>query len=111
MGIKVKIDEGRFVKRFTARFEPLLAHEVKRLCDPYVPFDRGALKGSARTVGGSVWYSTPYARRKYYEHKGDWEVAEGRLTLATAMSVLLGLEAATRLVVIEIGRASCRERV
>ena len=71
MGIKVKIDEGRFVKRFTARFEPLLAHEVKRLCDPYVPFDRGDLKGSARTVGGSVWYSTPYARRQYYEHRGD----------------------------------------
>ncbi|EEU03783.1 hypothetical protein GCWU000322_00083 [Eubacterium saphenum ATCC 49989] len=71
MGIKVKIDEGRFTRRFTARFEPLLAHEVKRLCDPYVPFDRGDLKGSARTVGSSVWYSTPYARRQYYEHKGD----------------------------------------
>lgn len=70
MSIKVKIDEDRFAKRFTARFEPLLAHEVKRLSDPYVPMDTGVLKNSARTVGGSVWYSTPYARRQYYEHKG-----------------------------------------
>lgn len=70
MGIRVKIDKDKFAKKFATKFEPLLAHEVKRLCDPYVPFDRGDLKGSARTVGGSVWYKTPYARRQYYEHKG-----------------------------------------
>lgn len=70
MGVKVTIDEDKFAKRFAQRYEPMLAHQVARLCDPYVPFDTGVLKNSARTVGGSVWYSTPYARRQYYEHKG-----------------------------------------
>ena len=71
MGIRVTIDESRFAKRFAQKYEPLLAHQVARLCDPYVPFDTGVLKNSARVVGGSVMYSTPYTRRQYYEHKGD----------------------------------------
>lgn len=71
MGITVKIDKDSFAKKFATKFEPLMAHEVKRLCDPYVPLDTSTLKNSARTVGGSVWYKTPYARRQYYEHRGD----------------------------------------
>ena len=71
MSVQVKIDKDRFAKRFTGYFEPLLAEQVARLCDPYVPLDNSPLKNSARVVGSSVMYSTPYARRQYYEHKGD----------------------------------------
>lgn len=45
--------------------------EVLRLCTPYVPWDRGALNASgmsSTSIGsGEVRYSTPYARRWYYE--------------------------------------------
>ena len=45
--------------------------EVLRLCTPYVPWDRGILNASGTSstfVGsGEVRYSTPYARRWYYE--------------------------------------------
>lgn len=49
--------------------------EVIRLSDPKVPFDTGALKQSAitHTVIGSgiVRYVTPYARRQYFENRGN----------------------------------------
>lgn len=49
--------------------------EVLRLTDPYVPFLDGGLKSSgirATTLGsGRVRYNTPYARRQYYENKGN----------------------------------------
>lgn len=43
------------------------------LCEPYVPFDTGALKESPKTCSspGTVVYGVPYARRQYYENKGD----------------------------------------
>ena len=48
---------------------------VIRLCEPYVPFDTGALKASPYTCsppgGGKVVYGVPYARKQYYENKGD----------------------------------------
>lgn len=49
--------------------------ETLRLTDPYVPFLDGGLTGSgtrSTTLGsGKVKYSTPYARRQYYENKGN----------------------------------------
>ena len=43
---------------------------VIRECFPYVPFDEGALAGSANTAteigSGEVVYDTPYARYLYY---------------------------------------------
>lgn len=43
---------------------------VLRYCDPKVPFDTGALKGSAITASavgdGLIVYATPYARYLYY---------------------------------------------
>ena len=71
--IKCRINVEKFSKRLKQKYEPMLAAQVARLCNPYVPFDTGALKNSARVVGSSVWYPTPYARRQYYEHKGDGE--------------------------------------
>lgn len=45
-----------------------LSSELMRLSDPYVPFDRGALKNSAKidTDGKGIIYDTPYARYHYY---------------------------------------------
>ena len=62
------IETGGKVQKF-------IDSEVLRLTDPYVPKDVGTLKGSGTTstrIGsGDVKYSTPYARRQYYEHKGN----------------------------------------
>ncbi len=49
----------------------LFAHEVRRLSDPYVPKRTGILKNTAIETKTSIIYNTPYARRQYYEHKGD----------------------------------------
>lgn len=44
--------------------------EVLRLCDPYIPFDSGVLKGSgviSTVIGnGEVIWNTPYAKYQYY---------------------------------------------
>ena len=51
--------------------QQFFTHEVRRLSDPYVPFLTGNLKDSATESATSITYNTPYARRQYYEHKGD----------------------------------------
>ena len=47
-----------------------LAQEVRRRCDKYVPYDTGALKGSAAISanGCRITYSMPYAARQFYEN-------------------------------------------
>lgn len=56
------------------RVQKTVDSEVLRYCDPYVPFDTGALKTSGITAtvigSGEVVYNTPYARRQYYENSG-----------------------------------------
>lgn len=51
--------------------QKLVDSEVLRLCDPLIPFRTGTLKrsGTVATVIGSgeVKYSTPYARKQYYD--------------------------------------------
>ena len=49
----------------------VFTHEVRRLSDPYVPKRSGKLKDTAVETKTSITYNTPYARRQYYEHKGD----------------------------------------
>lgn len=50
------------------RAQVYLASEVKRLSDPYVPFQSGVLKNTAVVVpdGSAVVYNTPYAHYQYY---------------------------------------------
>lgn len=49
--------------------------DILRLTEPYVPFDTGMLKDSGITAtdigSGVIVYDTPYARRQYYENKGN----------------------------------------
>ena len=57
------------------RVQKYIDQAVIDLCEPYVPFDTGALKESPRTCSppgeGRVVYGVPYARRQYFENKGD----------------------------------------
>ena len=59
-----------------SKVQKFVDSEVIRRMDPYTPFDRGNLKGAAiknHTVIGSglIKQKAKYARRQYYEHKGD----------------------------------------
>lgn len=45
--------------------------EVKRLSDPYVPFDSGPLKNTVRVGNGQITYTQVYAQRQWHEHKGN----------------------------------------
>ncbi|WP_346904897.1 minor capsid protein [Faecalicatena contorta] len=51
--------------------QKFFTHEVRRLSDPYVPFRNGPLKNTAAEQVNKITYGQPYARRQYYEHKGD----------------------------------------
>lgn len=51
--------------------QKFFTHEVRRLSDPYVPFRSGVLKNTAVEQTDKIIYGQPYARRQYYEHKGD----------------------------------------
>ncbi|MDR1801891.1 MAG: minor capsid protein [Lachnospiraceae bacterium] len=50
--------------------QKFLANEVKKACDPYVPFLTGPLKNTATVGTGYVHYTQVYARRQYYENTG-----------------------------------------
>ena len=69
-----KIDvEGILSKRgMGSRYElaKVIASEVKRLSDPYVPMQQGILKNTAQVVdsgtGVAILYNQPYAHYQYY---------------------------------------------
>ena len=66
---------GREMSSRFSRAQKFVDSEVLRLCDPRVPFRTGMLKksGILGTVVGSglVRYNAPYARRNYYENRGN----------------------------------------
>lgn len=73
MKVKVKVDinpaqilesRGLGASRAAQRY---LASEVKRFCDPYVPFAQGTLKNSAIIAGdgSTITYPGPYAHYQY----------------------------------------------
>ena len=51
--------------------QKFFTHEVRRQCDPYVPMRSGILKDTAVEYGRYIEYVQPYARRQYYEHRGN----------------------------------------
>ncbi|MBW8383959.1 MAG: minor capsid protein [Youngiibacter sp.] len=57
------------------KVQQFIDSEVLRKSDPYVPFLTGTLKSSGireTTIGsGYVKYKTPYARKQYFENKGN----------------------------------------
>lgn len=66
---------GREMSSRFSRAQKFVDSEVLRLCDPRVPFRTGMLKksGILGTVVGSglVRYNAPYARKNYYENRGN----------------------------------------
>ncbi len=47
-------------------------HEVRRLSVPYIPRLTGELaENSVTETATTITHNTPYARRQYYEHKGN----------------------------------------
>lgn len=74
MSVKVKVDinpakilRARGLGSDTGACK-FLASEVKRLCDPYVPMQQGALKNNATIAadGSQLVYTQPYAHYQYY---------------------------------------------
>ena len=74
--IKLKIDPAdkillkRNLNR-NGRGQQFFTHEVRRLSDPYVPFLSGTLKDTAQELTNRIEYVQPYARRQYYEIRGN----------------------------------------
>lgn len=51
--------------------QKFFTHEVRRMSDPYVPFDTGALKNTAVEYPKKIVYVQVYSRRQWYEHRGN----------------------------------------
>lgn len=67
------------------RVQQFVTNEVKRLSEPYVPFDLGGiteypgqLLNSVEIQGTDVVWSTPYARRLYYHPEYNFQGAPMR---------------------------------
>lgn len=78
MGTKIRLDIDPADKILLKRSlnkngngQRFFTHEVRRLSDPYVPFLTGVLKNTATEEISRIVYNTPYARRQYYENKGN----------------------------------------
>lgn len=74
--IKLKIDPADkiLLKRNLNRNgkgQQFFTHEVRRLSNPYVPFLSGTLKNTAQELTNRIEYVQPYARRQYYENRGN----------------------------------------
>ncbi len=74
--IKLKIDPADkiLLKRNLNRNgkgQQFFTHEVRRLSDPYVPFLSGTLKNTAQELTNRIEYVQPYAKRQYYENRGN----------------------------------------
>lgn len=64
---KIMRNRGLGSNGLVAKF---MASEVKRLCEPYVPMQRGVMKNSAQISGNGkhLIYPGPYA---HYQHTGE----------------------------------------
>lgn len=72
MNIKVNIPTAKILKNMGLGGSNLvrkyIASEVRRLSDPYVPFQQGILKNTTTisSDGRELVYSAPYAHYQYY---------------------------------------------
>lgn len=76
MKVKIKIDPANAIlaKRKLGKggeAQKFMVHEVRRVSDNYVPFLNGPLKNTAIENEESIEYVQPYARKQYYENKGN----------------------------------------
>lgn len=72
MKVKVNINAKKILSERglgnSDKVQKYIASEVKRLSDPYVPFQQGDLKNRAQIAsdGSQLVYSQPYAHYQYY---------------------------------------------
>lgn len=57
---------GQRLARALGEAQSYLDSEVLRACEPYVPFETGALVASGRGRGGEVQWGASYAAAQYY---------------------------------------------
>ena len=73
--VRIKIDPADkiMLKRNlgkNGKAQQFFSSEVRRISDPYVPFDKGPLKNSAIARKNSIEYIQPYARKQWDSNKG-----------------------------------------
>lgn len=101
MSVKVtaKIDMSGIYSKFSkvnqAKTRAFMAEEIVRMTDPYVPFDKGYLRGSANIAsdGSYFEYNMPYARRLYYNPQFNFKGAPQRGGLWVERSIAIHREA------------------
>lgn len=76
MKVTLKMDaaEKILLKRSlgkNGKAQHFLTHEIKRLSGPYVPRLNGPLEDEAIETTNQIIYAKPYARRQWYENKGN----------------------------------------
>lgn len=65
--IRIDLNESQIAKKVNNnRFGLLVAHEWKRLIDPYTPRDTGTMQDTAKIAPWTIMYDTRYANRVYY---------------------------------------------
>lgn len=89
-GITFKVKESQFAKKLAGRFESVLNDSVVRTeinqaiaekCDPYVPYQTGALANNTEITENGIRYKQPYASHQYY---GEFEHNKSVHPLATS---------------------------
>lgn len=50
--------------------QKFFTHEVRRMCEPYVPHLTGIMEQTAIEKATSIEYVQPYSRKQYYENGG-----------------------------------------
>lgn len=81
MKVDIKINttsiERKFSKANITRGRQALASQMLPDMAPYVPMRKGTLRGSAHigNNGGSIYWQTPYARRRFYEENVNFTTA------------------------------------
>lgn len=72
VSVKINFDAKKIMAAHglgaSKKVQKYLASEVKRLSDPYVPMQQGALKNQSTIApdGSAIVYSQPYAHYQYY---------------------------------------------
>lgn len=91
MQIQIDLNEPRIVNKVTNdRFGSLVAHELKRLINPYTPRDTGVMEETAKESPWQIHYIQPYSSRVYYgrefrfQNKNPYSTYEWDIAAANA---------------------------
>lgn len=71
MGLNISLSKSTSIRDKVAAINnpntiQTICEILARRCDPYVPYNTGALSRNVTIAQGKVKYNQPYARRQYY---------------------------------------------